>query len=96
MKRIALILSILWVAALATTSVPALASGGAAATHACAMASCPPDCCADDCACCVGGACTCASASCTCCAGGSCAKAADKKCETKCAEGCGTMKQENK
>jgi hypothetical protein len=92
MKRIAFILSILWLALVLTPGAPLAASGNAPAKHTCAMASCMHDCCADGCTCCEGGACTCG-ASCKCCKDGKCDM---KKCEKKCEKECKKAHEEKK
>jgi hypothetical protein len=97
MKRLALILSILWMAAILTPTAPLAASGRIAANHTRAVASCTHDCCVDGCSCCEGGTCTCTDASCKCCKDGKCdMKKCDKKCDNKCDKACGKASQEKK
>jgi hypothetical protein len=101
MKRIAFILSIIWLALVVMPGVPVAAKGRIPASHTRAVAAAAHTCCPDGCTCCEGGACTCADASCKCCKDGACdMKKCDKKCDKNsdkpCEKACKKMHEEKK
>jgi hypothetical protein len=100
-KRIAFILSIIWLVLVAMPGVAVSAKGRIPANHTRAVAAATHDCCPDGCTCCEGGTCTCADASCKCCKDGACdMKKCDKKCDKKsdkqCEKACTKMHEEKK
>ena len=78
MKRIAFVLSLLWVLAFAAAAAPV------SATDKTPVKACPMACCVEGCTCCDGGACTCADTACKCCKHEKCTP---KKCEKHCEKG---------
>jgi hypothetical protein len=96
MKRIAFILSIIWLATFVLSTAP-FAAGGAPATHACTMSACTHDCCGEGCTCCDGGQGTCANDSGKCCKDGRCdMKQKGKTCDKQCKKGCKKTETEKK